>query len=123
MTVLDRIVDILSDILDLPSSDISGESYLVRDLNAESIDLLEIAVTLNAEFKTEIDDDEIFMKNLRIHLEEAGASADDRLTALLKNYPFLSRERLTGILSDLDGGPVLKVKDLASYILFKAGQP
>lgn len=121
MTILDRIIDVLSDILDLDPSMVSLESYLVRDLEAESIDLLEIAVTLNSEFRTTIDDDEIFLKNLRIYLEEAGSSSDSWGDYLMGKYPFLTRERIREIVLDLHSGPVIKVKDLVSYIEFKIG--
>jgi acyl carrier protein len=122
MSVLNRIVNLLTDILDLEPSMISLESYLVRDLEAESIDLLEIAVTLNSEFKTEIDDDEIFLKNLRIFLLEARESKESWGDYLAGKYPHLSRERIREMVADLDGGPVLKVKDLVSYITYKTGE-
>jgi len=122
MTVSNRIADILSDILDIPASDISADSYLVRDLNAESIDLLEIAVTLATEFKTDIDDDAIFLKNLRIVLEDAGNTDESRIDILASRYPFLDRARIMDIVNDLDGGPVLKVRDLTAYVLHKTGQ-
>ena len=122
MTVFNRIADILSDILDIPASDISADSYLVRDLNAESIDLLEIAVTLATEFKTDIDDDAIFLKNLRIVLDDAGKTEECRIESLACRYPFLDRARITDIVKDLDGGPVLKVRDLTAYVLHKTGQ-
>ena len=121
MTVLNHIVDILSDILDLDPSMISEESYLVRDLEAESIDLLELAVVLNSTFRTDINDDEIFLKNLRIHMEECGESRDSWGDFLHGKYPFLSRERIREMVTDLSSGPVLKVKDLVSYITFKVG--
>lgn len=122
MTVLHRIINLLSDILDLDPETVSAESYLVRDLNAESIDLLEIAVMLNSEFKTDIDDDEIFLKNMRVYLEDSGDSMDERCETLALKYPFLTDERIKDMVSDLDGGPVLKVKDLVSYITYKAGE-
>ncbi len=122
MTVSNRIADILSDILDIPASDISADSYLVRDLNAESIDLLEIAVTLATEFKTDVDDDAIFLKNLRIVLEDAGNTDESRIDILASRYPFLDNARIMDILNDLDGGPVLKVRDLTAYVLYKTGQ-
>lgn len=122
MTVSNRIADILSDILDIPASDISADSYLVRDLNAESIDLLEIAVTLATEFKTDVDDDAIFLKNLRIVLEDAGNTDESRIDILASRYPFLDRARIMDIVNDLDGGPVLKVRDLTAYVLHKTGQ-
>jgi len=122
MTILNRIIGILSDILDLDPSMVSSESYLVRDLEAESIDLLEIAVTLNSEFRTDIDDEEIFLKNLRIFIDESEASSDSWGDYLVGKYPFLTRERIREMVSDLHSGPVLKVKDLVSYIQFKVGQ-
>lgn len=122
MTILNRIIGILADILDLDPSMVSSESYLVRDLEAESIDLLEIAVTLNSEFRTDIDDEEIFLKNLRIYMDESEASSDSWGDYLVGKYPFLTRERIREMVSDLHSGPVLKVKDLVSYIQFKVGQ-
>lgn len=122
MTILNRIIGILADILDLDPSMVSSESYLVRDLEAESIDLLEIAVTLNSEFRTDIDDEEIFLKNLRIYIDESEASSDSWGDYLVGKYPFLTRERIREMVSDLHSGPVLKVKDLVSYIQFKVGQ-
>lgn len=122
MTILNRIIGILADILDLDPSMVSSESYLVRDLEAESIDLLEIAVTLNSEFRTDIDDEEIFLKNLRIYIDESEASNDSWGDYLVGKYPFLTRERIREMVSDLHSGPVLKVKDLVSYIQFKVGQ-
>lgn len=122
MTILNRIIGILSDILDLDPSMISSESYLVRDLEAESIDLLEIAVTLNSEFRTDINDEEIFLKNLRIYIDESEALSDSWGDYLVGKYPFLTRERIREMVSDLHSGPVLKVKDLVSYIQFKVGQ-
>jgi acyl carrier protein len=122
MTILNRIIGILSDILDLDPSMVSSESYLVRDLEAESIDLLEIAVTLNSEFKTDINDEEIFLKSLRIYIDESEASSDCWGDYLVGKYPFLTRDRIREMVSDLHSGPVLKVKDLVSYIHFKVGQ-
>jgi acyl carrier protein len=122
MTILNRIIGILSDILDLDPSMVSSESYLVRDLEAESIDLLEIAVTLNSEFKTDINDEEIFLKNLRIYMDEYEAANISWGDYLVGKYPFLARERIREMVSDLHSGPVLKVKDLVSYIQFKVGQ-
>ncbi|MFA6009950.1 MAG: phosphopantetheine-binding protein [Desulfobacteraceae bacterium] len=122
MNILNRIIGILSDILDLDPSMVSSESYLVRDLEAESIDLLEIAVTLNSEFRTDINDEEIFLKNLRIYIDESEASSDSWGDYLVGKYPFLTCERIREMVSDLHSGPVLKVKDLVSYIQFKVGQ-
>lgn len=119
MSVFSKISGILADILDLESSTINAETYLIRDLEAESIDLLELAVTLNSEFQIDIDDDEIFLKTLRIYIDEPKNSPENMQEYIMEKYPYLSGERIQEILNDLKNGPVLKVKDLISYINWK----
>ncbi len=118
MSILSKVTGTLADILDVEANEIDSETYLVRDLDAESIDLLELAVTLNSEFQIEIDDDEIFLKMLRIYLEEP-KNTDDMQEYLMEKYPYLSAKRIKEILEDRNNGPVLKVKDLISYISWK----
>ncbi len=118
MNHLEKIKEILADLLDIDESEINPETYLIRELDVESIDLLEIAVTLNSEFGVEIDDDAIFLKSLRIHLTDAG---DAPLPFLIEKYPFLTEERLEEIVGDVGDGPVLRVKDLVSYVQWRAG--
>lgn len=119
MENLAKISEILGDLLDLDPEEISPENYLIRELSAESIDLLEIAVTFNSEFGIDVDDDAIFLKNLRVHLEEAKEQAQDPAEHLCRTYPFLPGERAAEILGDVKDGPVLKVKDLSAYVNFK----
>ena len=104
------------DILDIEGLHINEETYLIRDLGVESIDLLELAVSLNAKFKTEINDDVIYLKQLRLFIDEANQQKSDASQSLSEKYPFLSPDRIKEILADLEGGPVLKVKDLISYV-------
>lgn len=119
MNVLDKVTGTLADILDIEAHTIDSETYLIRELDAESIDLLELAVTLNSEFQIEIDDDEIFLKMLRIYLDEPKKTPDDMQEYLMEKYPYLSGARIQEMLKDLSNGPVLKVKDLISYINWK----
>lgn len=114
--MMDQIIDILTDLLDLDSEVISPESYLVRDLGVESIDFLELAVSLNERFQISVEDDTVFLRNLRLHLAAAGEAGAAPLDYLKTQYGFLSDERLEEILSDLDGGPVIQVRDLLSYV-------
>lgn len=116
MTIGDQIRDILVDLLDVNPEDISADTYVVRDLGAESIDLLELAVALNDAFQVEIVDDDIFLYSLREYIADADESGRDREAVLSEKFAFLSRERIAQILGDLQGGPVLKVKDLVSYV-------
>jgi acyl carrier protein len=106
----------LGEILDLGKGDISPETYIIRQLDAESIDLLELAVELNLRCKVEINDEDIFLRSLRVHLNEAKEEQKDPLDHLMGKFPFLGKKRIADILLDLEDGPVLKVKDVVSYV-------
>jgi len=116
MEILNGIKELLADILDIEEQEITPETYIVRELGAESIDLLELAVSLNARFKVDVNDGDIFLTRLRAYITEAEEQGADILPYLEKRLPFLLKNRIEAILSDLEGGPTLKVKDLVSYI-------
>ena len=119
MNTLSTIQDHLAEILDVDRKIITPETYLIRDLEIESIDFLELAVALSAAFGIEVEDDEIFLVDLRLHLESVGNGEVHKMSALSEKYPFLGKERITDILQDLNQGPVLKVKDLVSYVDYR----
>lgn len=116
MDILSIIKKTLCDILDIDADIITPETYVVRELGAESIDLLELAVSLNSNLGIKIIEDEIFLGSLRVYIEEAIEKNISPDTYLRNKYTFLPDERIKDILSDLDQGPVLKVKDLVDYI-------
>lgn len=114
--LFEDIREILIELLDVEAQEVTPRSYLVRDLGVESIDFLELAVALNERFKIEVNDDTVFLRNLRLHLSKASESQADPLEFLKGPYAFLAVDRLQEMLSDLDGGPVLQVRDLVSYV-------
>ena len=105
MDIRTTVIEIVAEILELDPAELHDETYLIRDLGADSLDLLEIAVNLSRRFKIQIDDDEIFLRSLRQNLERMDVC-----------YPSLSPARLIEIRAELDAGPVLKLKDLISYL-------
>ena len=119
MDILEEIKKNLAEILDIENNIITPETYLIRELGAESIDLLELAVAINSRFNIDVNDDEIFLRKLRDYITEAEQQNKNILQYLAKNLPFLSRKRLEEIITDLKSGPTLKVKDLISYIDFQ----
>ena len=121
MDTLFEIRTSLGEILDIAAGEITPETYVVRDLGAESIDLLELSVALNARFKVEVNEDEVFLRTLRLFLNEAEKDEQDPLDYLQRKYPFLGEGRVGEILVDMDGGPVLKVKDLIAYVSWRLG--
>jgi len=116
MDILEEITKILADILDIEGREITPETYLIRELVAESIDLLELSVAINARFQIEVNDDELFLRTMRLHLRTAAEEGKDAVGYLAEKYPALTVARVAEILADMGGGPVLRVKDIISYI-------
>jgi len=115
------IIAILAEILDLEPTDIRPETYVIRELEAQSIDLLEIGVAMQHRLCIAVDDDTLFLKNIRLILARAERQGQAPLEALAGAYPHLDAPRLSAILSDLNGGPVLTVADLVAYALAGRG--
>ena len=116
MEIFDVIKEMIADILDIDDQEITPETYIVRDLGAESIDLLELAVSMNSRFKVDVNDGEIFLTRLREYVTEAEEESRDVVPHLVDLLPFLTEGRIEEIIQDLEGGPTLKVRDLVSYI-------
>lgn len=121
MDIFSGIRESLTEILDVEAEEITPETYIARDLDAESIDLLELAVALNSRFGVEVNEDQVFLKNLRLCIDEAARNGGDAAGGISREFPFLGRARIEEILSDIEGGPVLKVKDIASYVAWRIG--
>ena len=119
MDIFNAIKEALCDILDIDGDDITPETYIIRDLNAESIDLLELGVVLNSKFNININDDEIFLGSMRMHIEELSVKGGKADSFLKEKYPYLTPQRINEILNDLESGPVLKIKDIMSYVSSK----
>jgi acyl carrier protein len=117
-----QITKILMELLDIEKSEINPDAYLIRELGAESIDLLELAVAINAQCGVKVNDDDIFLKHLRLFMKQARDSQEEPSAFLAGKYPFLSPQRTAEIVADLQNGPVLKVKDLISYIEWQRGR-
>ena len=118
MDVESALKDIIGEIMDIDPAIIHADTYLVRDLNMESIDLLELGVSINYTFNIDVDDDIAFLKDLRFNLEKLNNNSNSKTKSLLNLYPHLDRDRANEILEDLDNGPVLKFKDVVAYVKF-----
>jgi acyl carrier protein len=116
LALFKTIKEILMELLAVEAEEIEPKTYLVRDLGVESIDFLELAVALNEQFHVDVHDDTVFLRNLRLHESQAQERGADTLGYLREHYPFLPEERLDEMLADMDGGPVIQVRDLESYV-------
>ena len=57
--IFDKVKDILVEQLDLDEAAITMDSIIVDDLGADSLDIVDLVMTLEDEFDTEIPDEEI----------------------------------------------------------------
>lgn len=117
--IMTAVSEILVEILDAEPQDVHPEAYLMRDLEVESIDLLELAVNLNQHFGLEVDEELIFLKSLRPVVQKARKTDTDAAAEVAAVFSFLSARRIAEMLEDLPEGPVLKVKDIVQYIRYK----
>lgn len=115
MDIFTEIKTILMEILDLEGQAVTPESLLMQELGAESIDLLELAAALNAKFKIEVREEEIFLQDIRLpDICLSGIGCRPR-----ESRPFLTEERLREIAADHTDGPAVRVKDLVSYVAWQ----
>ena len=59
MDILEKIIDILCDQLDLDREQVTQDSEIIDDLGADSLDIVDLVMTLEEEFDTEITDEMI----------------------------------------------------------------
>ena len=116
MTVAYPETDLYLEPGDSEKKDITEDTYLIRELAAESIDLMEVAVAINSRFKIKVTDNVLFLRKLRIYVSEAKESDVDTIQFVAEQYPYLKKERIEEIVADLEAGPVLKTEDLVNYI-------
>ena len=117
MNILEELKQILAEMLDINTDDISAETYLIRELGAESIDLLELALDIGSRFDIKVNENSLFLKRFGFYVGEVKQQKKDSVPYLKEKFPFLTKNRLTEILQDLEGiTPPIKIKDLVSYI-------
>jgi len=119
MDTFTGIKKILLELLDLENGEITPETYLIKELGAESIDLLELAVAINSRFKIIVKDEDIFLTRFRLYIAEATQRGKDMGYYLACKYPFLTEDRIAEIITHISEGPQLKIKDLTSYITYQ----
>ena len=114
-----KVQAIIAAIFDRDPPDIAPETRIMADLGGESVDLLEIAVRLNADFGIPVDEDVVFLKNLRYLLAECRAEGGSPEAALRAAYPHLTEERrrvLAREAAQPRAMPLLCAADIAAYV-------
>jgi acyl carrier protein len=121
MDVLNKVREIITEIMDVDGETITEETCLIRDLGAESIDLLELVVAMSHRFGVLVQDDEIFLRKFPLYRLEANQAGVDPLPYLAERIPFLPPDRIAEILAERDRAAALKIGDLVRYIRYQQG--
>lgn len=139
--ILHGVCTVIAEVLDLDAATLTAETYVFRDLDTESIDLLEYGIGMGRHFGIRMQDSVAFLKDLRVHIAHADSQADyangeqstgnqsaslpharrdQRIAHLRTVYPHLTEERLAVMLDDLaastNARPVLRIGDIAAYV-------
>lgn len=110
---------VIADIFDRDPAAIAPETRIMVDLGGESVDLLEIAVRLNADFGIPVEENVVFLKDLRYLLAECRAEGRTPETALAEAYPHLTEERRRELAREAarpQAAPLLCAADIAAYV-------
>ncbi len=113
-----KVKSIISEILDIEEEKLSEDTDLIREIGIESIDMLEIAISLEKEFGIRVDENRLFFKSFRYYLDKAKEEKTDEIKYLSRIYPFLKQERLKELIEESANGiiPSLKIRDIISYV-------
>ncbi len=120
----EKVKSIISEILDIEENNLSKDTDLIKEIGAESIDLLEIAISLEKEFGIKIDENRLFLKSFRYYLDEAKSKKIDIINYLNKIYPFLDKKRIKELIEESKNSiiPSIRIKDIVSYVQWTIGK-
>ena len=116
MFTFDQVQSVIVEVLEVEPEEVTLDTYVLRDLPTESIDLMEYGVGLARECNVDVHDETVFLKSLRNHIVEAEETGATLENYLLTQYPHLTSERVIEILATYKEGPVLKVHDIVAYV-------
>lgn len=113
--ILATTCNIIAAIFECDPATLHAQTRLMVDLPCESIDLLELGVSLNRTFAVKVNDEIVFLSSLRLYATQEG----DVSAKLARVYPHLSPERLRFLAQEAalpNSPPQLCLGDIAAYI-------
>jgi acyl carrier protein len=125
--IYDRLAPLLVEVLGVEPKRITPGSGLVRDLGAESIDLLDLSFRIEEEFKISLEANEV-EKEARLRLpggvyEKDGFLTEEAIAGLPQLIPEVDRTRLVAGLRKTDVPALLTVAFFVRLIARKLAQP
>ena len=118
--IFEQVRECLVAALDVEPDEVSLSASLTEDLEAESIDFVDIIYRLEQTFKVKIPQGELFPQDLFSNKEfvDAGAFTEAGMTALREKYPFLELGDRAGLrVTDLP--QLYTVEMLVKYVARK----
>jgi len=116
MSIFDQVQTVITEVLEVEPEEVNFETYVLRDLPTESIDLMEYGVGLTKECGISVQDETVFLKSFRMHIAEANDKELAPATHLVTTYPHLTSARIEEMLETINEGPVLQVRDIVAYV-------
>ncbi len=112
---LECVVSIVAEIFERDAASLNAGTRLMQDLPCESIDLLEIAARISREARREVDDDALFLRNVRtLVYEHPEISAEDVLAG---HFPWIDEVRRSQIAQEIESpAPFVSLGDMAKYL-------
>ena len=121
--VFAKVQEALVDALGVDEEDVTPEATIQGDLDAESIDYLDIVFRLEKAFDIEIPRSELFPEDILTNADYVrdGKVTDAGVAELKKRMPFADLTKFEANPVVQDFGNLLTVRDLANYIESKVG--
>jgi acyl carrier protein len=115
-----RVKKIVVEALDVPVDQVNAHSSLIADLNAESIDFLDITFRLESEFDIKIPEDEIWQGSI----DSTDQAEIDRGVAQLRaRMPDFAWHRLPEHVTPADLPMLITVQTIVDYIVGRLDGP
>lgn len=108
-----RVKHIVASALDVPVDGVHNHSSLINDLNAESIDFLDIMFRLESAFGIEIPESDLWRGSIDVTNEAAIAAGVEQLRARMPEFGW---ERLPAKLTRADLPALITVQTIVDYM-------
>ena len=119
--IFDKVREALVEALGVDDDEVTPEATLQGDLDAESIDFLDIVFRLEKSFDIKIERGELFPEDILTNVEyvEDGKVNDSGIAKLRERMPFadLTKFEAEPVVQNL--GQQLTVKDMCNFVAFK----
>lgn len=116
MSIFDQVQTVITEVLEVEPEEVNFETYVLRDLPTESIDLMEYGVGLTKKCGISVQDETVFLKSFRMHIVEANDKGLEPATHLATIYPHLTTARVKEMMHTINEGPVLQIRDIVAYV-------